>query len=209
MDDQQATIDSESKLRGLYHEPMELALLKQLDRLDEHCRNFLAHSPFAVIASTRPGRGTDVSPRGDAPGFARVLDANTIAIPDRPGNNRLDTMSNIVADAEVGLLFFIPGIDETLRINGTARLSRDPELLAAGAVNGREPRMIVLVSVREAFLHCGKALKRSRLWHDDYRIEKKNFPSLGRMIVEQTKPKAITVEQADAVVEEGYVNGLY
>ena len=209
MDDQQATIDSESKLRGLYQEPMELALLKQLDRLDEHCRNFLAHSPFAVIASTRPGRGTDVSPRGDAPGFARVLDPNTIAIPDRPGNNRLDTLSNIVSDAEVGLLFFIPGIDETLRINGTARLSRDPELLAAGAVNGREPRMIVLVSVREAFLHCGKALKRSRLWHDDYRIEKKNFPSLGRMIVEQTKPKAITVEQADAVVEEGYVNGLY
>jgi len=203
------TIDNESQLRVLYQEPMELALLKQLDRLDEHCRNFLAHSPFAVIASTRPGRGTDVSPRGDAPGFARVLDANTIAIPDRPGNNRLDTMSNIVADAEVGLLFFIPGIDETLRINGTARLSRDPELLAAGAVNGREPRMIVLVSVREAFLHCGKALKRSRLWHDDYRIEKKNFPSLGRMIVEQTKPKAITVEQADAVVEEGYVNGLY
>jgi PPOX class probable FMN-dependent enzyme len=203
------TIDSEPQLRGLYQEPMELALLKQLDRLDEHCRNFLAHSPFAVIASTRPGRGTDVSPRGDAPGFARVLDPNTIAIPDRPGNNRLDTMSNIVADAEVGLLFFIPGIDETLRINGTARLSRDPELLAAGAVNGREPRMIVLVSVREAFLHCGKALKRSRLWHDDYRIEKKNFPSLGRMIVEQTKPKAITVEQADAVVEEGYVNGLY
>jgi uncharacterized protein len=204
-----ATIENETQLRGLYHEPMELALLKQLDRLDEHCRNFLAHSPFSVIASTRPGRGTDVSPRGDAPGFARVLDANTIAIPDRPGNNRLDTMSNIVADAEVGLLFFIPGIDETLRVNGTARLTRDPELLAAAAVNGREPRMIILVTVREAFLHCGKALKRSRLWHDDYRVEKKDFPSLGRMIVEQTKPKAITVEQADAVVEEGYVNGLY
>ena len=212
MDDRTAdlhAIGNENALRGLYGTPMELALLKQLGRLDPHCRNFLAHAPFCVIASTRPGKGTDVSPRGDAPGFARVLDDYTIAIPDRPGNNRLDTMSNIVADAEVGLLFFIPGIDETLRINGTARLSRDPELLAAGAVNGREPRMIVLVSVREAFLHCGKALKRSRLWHDDYRIEKKNFPSLGRMIVEQTKPKAITVEQADAVVEEGYVNGLY
>jgi uncharacterized protein len=216
MDEQVATIESESQtigtetqLRGLYQDPMELALLKQLDRLDDHCRNFLAHSPFAVIASTRPGRGTDVSPRGDAPGFARVLDDNTIAIPDRPGNNRLDTLSNIVADAEVGLLFFIPGIDETLRVNGTARLTRDPGLLGAAAVNGREPRMIILVTVREAFLHCGKALKRSRLWHDDYRVEKKNFPSLGRMIVEQTKPKEITVEQADAVVEEGYVNGLY
>ena len=102
----------------------------------------------------------------------RVLDDHTIAIPDRPGNNRLDTMSNIVADAEVGLLFFIPGIDETLRVNGTARLSHEPALLTAAAVNGREPRLVILVTVREAFLHCGKALKRSKLWHDDYRVEK-------------------------------------
>ena len=150
-----------------------------------------------------------MSPRGDAPGFARVLDDYTIAIPDRPGNNRLDTMSNIVADAEVGLLFFIPGIDETLRINGTARLSHDPQLLAAAAVNGREPRLVILVTVKEAFLHCGKALKRSKLWHDDYRVDKKDFPSLGRMIVEQTKPANVTVEQADEVVEEGYRTKLY
>jgi PPOX class probable FMN-dependent enzyme len=212
MDDQTAELNSvsdETALRGLFEPPMELAVLKQLDHLDAHCRNFLAHSPFAVIGSTRPGRGTDVSPRGDAPGFARVLDDYTIAIPDRPGNNRLDTMSNIVADAEVGLLFFIPGIDETLRINGTARLSQDPELLAAAAVNGREPRLIILITVREAFLHCGKALKRSRLWHDDYRVEKQSFPSLGRIIVEQTKTPRLTVEEADAAVEEGYRNKLY
>jgi uncharacterized protein len=209
MDDRPATINDEVQLRGLYQEPMELALLKQLDRLDDHCRNFIAHSPFVVIGSTRPGRGTDVSPRGDAPGFVRVLDANTIAIPDRPGNNRLDTMSNIMADAEIGLLFFIPGIDETLRVNGRARLSRDPALLAAAAVKGREPRLVIVVTVREAFLHCGKALKRSRLWHDDYRVEKKDFPSLGRMIVEQTKPKQISVEQADAFIEDNYVTGLY
>ncbi len=212
MDDRPAhpsTVDDEVGLRGLYQQPMQLAVLKQLDRLDAHCRNFLAHSPFAVIGSTRPGRGTDVSPRGDAPGFARVLDDNTIAIPDRPGNNRLDTLSNIVADAEVGLLFFIPGIDETLRVNGTARLSRDPALLAAAAVKGREPRLVILVTVREAFLHCGKALKRSRLWHDDYRVDKRTFPSLGRMIVEQTKPKDVTVEQAEAFIAENYVTGLY
>ncbi len=212
MDDRTAgleTIGEEAALRGLYEPPMELAVLKQLDHLDDHCRNFLAHSPFAVIGSTRPGRGTDVSPRGDAPGFARALDEHTIAIPDRPGNNRLDTMSNIVVDAEVGLLFFIPGIDETLRINGTARLSQDPELLAAAAINGRMPRLVILVTVREAFLHCGKALKRSRLWHDDYRLEKKSFPSLGRMIVEQTKTSRLSVEEADAVVEEGYRNKLY
>jgi hypothetical protein len=211
VDDQTANLDvgDETQLRGLYDEPMELAVLKQLDRLDAHCRNFLAHSPLAVIGSSRAGRGTDVSPRGDAPGFVRVIDDHTIAIPDRPGNNRLDTMANIVTDAEVGLLFFIPGIDETLRINGTARLSRDPELLAAAAVNGRNPRLVILVTVREAFLHCGKALKRSKLWHDDYRLERKSFPSLGRMIVEQTKTAKLTVEQADEVVEAGYRTKLY
>lgn len=212
MDDSRAdpsTVSTETMLRGLYDTPSELAVLKQLDRLDVHCRNFLAHSPFCVIGSTRPGRGTDVSPRGDAPGFARVLDDNTIAIPDRPGNNRLDTMSNIVADAEVGLLFFIPGIDETLRVNGTAQLSREPALLAAAAVQGREPHLLILVTVREAFLHCGKALKRSRLWQDDYRLERKAFPSLGRMIVEQTKPSNVTVEQAEAYVADSYVTGLY
>jgi len=209
MDERPATIDGETQLRGLYEQPMELALLKQLDRLDSHCRNFLAHSPFVVIGSTRPGRGTDVSPRGDAPGFARVLDDHTIAIPDRPGNNRLDTMSNILADAEVGLLFFIPGIDETLRINGRARLSHDPALLAAAAVNEREPRLVILVTVREAFLHCGKALKRSRLWHDDYRLDRKSFPSLGRMIVEQTRSAQVTVEEAEAFIADNYVTGLY
>jgi hypothetical protein len=202
-------VSDEAGLRGLYKPPMELAVLKQLDRLDAHCRNFLAHSPFAVIGSTRPGRGTDVSPRGDAPGFARVLDDNTIVIPDRPGNNRLDTLSNIVTDAEVGLLFFIPGIDETLRVNGPARLSRDPEFLAAAAAQGREPRLVIVVTVREAFLHCGKALKRSRLWHEDYRVDKKSFPTLGRMIVEQTKPKDVTVEQAETFIAENYVTGLY
>jgi len=203
------TLSDETSLRGLYPQPKELAVLKQLDRLDAHCRNFIAHSPLVIIGSTRAGRGTDVSPRGDAPGFARTLDDRTIAIPDRPGNNRLDTMSNIVTDAEIGLLFFIPGIDETLRVNGSARLSRDPELLAAAAVQGREPRLAILVTVREAFLHCGKALKRARLWQDDYRIERKSFPSLGRMIVEQTKPANVTVEQAEAYIENNYVTGLY
>jgi uncharacterized protein len=212
MDDQTADLSSvgdETGLRGLYEQPSELATLKQLDRLDSHCRNFLAHSPFAVIGSTRPGRGTDVSPRGDAPGFARVLDDYTIAIPDRPGNNRLDTMSNILADADVGLLFFIPGIDETLRINGTARLSQDPELLAAAAVDGRKPRLVILVTVRETFLHCGKALKRSRLWDDEYRVDRKSFPSLGRMIIEQTKSTRVSVEQAEAAIAEGYRTKLY
>ena len=189
MDDRTANLDcvgDEVALRGLYAEPMELAVLKQLDHLDKHCRNFLAHSPFCVIGSTRAGKGTDVSPRGDAPGFARVLDDYTVAIPDRPGNNRLDTMSNIVADADVGLLFFIPGIDETLRINGTAMLSTGPGEIARCTDERRAPRAVVRVGVREAYLHCAKAFMRSRLWEPASRVERATLPTLGRMIADQT-----------------------
>ncbi len=207
--DRQGDICDESALRALYGEPSELARLKQLDRLDPHCRRFIAQSPFLVIGTTRAGTGTDVSPRGDAPGFVQVLDDRTLAIPDRLGNNRVDTMSNIVHDAAVGLIFFIPGIDETLRVNGTATLSRDPGLLASMAVGGKLPKLAIKVEVREAFLHCGKALKRSKLWSDTYKVAPKDFPSLGRIIVEQVKPTNITVEEADARVEDGYKNRLY
>lgn len=207
--DPQGEICDEASLRTLYGEPSELARLKQLDHLDPHCRRFIGLSPFLVIGTTRPGTGTDVSPRGDAPGFVQVIDDRTLAIPDRLGNNRVDTMSNLVREPAVGLIFFIPGIDETLRVNGTGSLSRDPALLQAMAVNGKLPKLAIKVSVREAFLHCGKALKRSKLWHDDYKIAPKSFPSLGRIIVEQVKPKNITVEEADARVEDGYKNRLY
>jgi hypothetical protein len=162
-----------------------------------------AHSSSAV--TSLPSARSDAMKTGGPCTSAKP----SMAARRATGNNRLDTMSNILADAEVGLLFFIPGIDETLRINGTARLSREPELLAAAAINCREPRPIILVTVREAFLHCGKALKRSRLWQDDYRVDKRSFPSLGRMIVEQTKPATVTVPQADAFIAENYVTGLY
>jgi hypothetical protein len=204
-----ACVADEAGLRALYDAPSALARLKQLDRLDRHCRHFIALSPFLVIGSTRPGHGTDVSPRGDAPGFVQVLDDRTLVIPDRPGNNRLDTMSNLTHAPEVGLIFFIPGIDETLRVNGTASLTRDPAVLARAAVNGKTPKLGIRVAVREAFLHCGKALKRARLWSDDYRVDPKTFPSLGRMIVEQVKPAGVSVEEADRRVEDGYKNRLY
>ena len=199
----------EAALRSSYEPPMGLAVLKQLDHLDAHCRHFISLSPFLTIGSMRQGHGLDVSPRGDAPGFVRVLDDRTLAIPDRPGNRRLDTLANIVADAEVGLLFFIPGIEETLRVNGTARVSRDPRLLEAAAVNGRDALAAILVSVREAYLHCGKALKRSRLWAEDYKVAKAGFPTLGRMVVEQTKTKEVTVAQAEALIADDYANGMY
>ena len=200
----------ESALRALYPAPSRLAIVKQIDRLDEHCRRFISMSPFLVIGSTRPGRGTDVSPRGDAPGFVRVLDESTLAIPDRPGNNRLDTMSNLLAEAQVGLLFMVPGLEETLRVNGTASLSRDPQLLEGSIVMGKLPRMMILVAVREVFYHCGKALKRARLWQEDYRVDPKSVPSLGRVIVEQARLQgSMSVEEADAAVERSYKQNLY
>ena len=203
----------ESGLRSLFPPVSELARLKQLDHLDKHCRNFIAHSPFLVIGTTRPANGsaggTDVSPRGDAPGFVQVIDDRTLVIPDRPGNNRLDTMSNLVHEPQVGLIFFIPGIDETLRVNGTAAITQDPTVLARAEVNGKRPTVAIRVAVREAFLHCGKALKRSRLWHQDYRVDAKTFPSLGRMIVDQVRPSGVTVEQAEQRIEDAYKNRLY
>jgi PPOX class probable FMN-dependent enzyme len=208
-DDGVLTIADEAMLRARYPERSQLSGLKELDHLETHSRNFIALSPFLVIGSTRPGQGTDVSPRGDHPGFVRVLDDHTLAIPDRPGNNRLDTLSNLLADAEVGLIFFVPGIDETLRVNGTASLSSDPALLAASAVNGKLPRMMVLVTVRQMFFHCGKALKRSRLWQDDYKVKRAAFPSLARVIIEQAKPAGVTVEEAEARVERSYKENLY
>jgi PPOX class probable FMN-dependent enzyme len=203
------TIEDDATLRSCYPPSSRLAQLKQLDHIDAHCRAFIERSPFLVIGSTRRGCGTDVSPRGDAPGFVRVLDEHTMAIPDRPGNNRLDTMSNIVGDAEVGLLFFIPGIEETVRVNGTARLSRDPGLLEASAVQGKAPLMMIVVTVREAFYHCSKALKRARLWQDDYRLDRSTLPSLGRIIVEQTRTTEISVEQADAAIAKSAIERLY
>ena len=210
MDDRTANLDcvsDQAALRGLYQPPMELALLKQLDRLDPHCRNFLAHSPFCVIASTRPEKGTDVSPRGDAPGFARVLDDYTIAIPDRPGNNRLDTMSNIVADAEVGLLFFIPGIDETLRINGTARITDDARLLAPSAVKDRTPRVGLVVAIEEALLHCPKALIRSALWDASRHIDRAILPTYAQMLLDHVK--GLSQEENDRQTKVMAERGLY
>ena len=203
------TVTDETALRALYPQPSERVLRKELDHLDEHCRRFIELSPFLVMGTSRPGAGNDVSPRGDHPGFVRVLDERRLAIPDRPGNNRLDTLSNLVADAEVGLLFFVPGMEETLRVNGRASLSQDAALLEASAVQGKLPRMMVLIEVRQAFFHCGKALIRSKLWQNDYRIERKSFPSLGRIITEQTRLPGDTVEAAEARTAQAYREGLY
>jgi uncharacterized protein len=198
-----------SELRPLYSHPSTLARAKQLSVIDAHCRNFIARSPLVMIGSVHPARGMDVSPRGDAPGFVRVLDEHHLAIPDRPGNNRLDTLENLLANPAIGLFFLIPGIEETLRVNGTARLTRALWLLESMAVSGKTPKLAIVVTVTEAFLHCAKALKRARLWGGEYHLERKELPTLGRMIIEQTNPPGITAEEADARIEADYRTNLY
>jgi uncharacterized protein len=193
-----------SELRPLYNNPSAMVVEKQIDWIDPHCRNFIARSPLVMISSIHPLRGMDVSPRGDPPRFVKILDEHHLAIPDRPGNNRLDTIENLFANPNVGLLFMIPGIAEVLRINGTARLTRAQPLLESMAANGKLPKLAIVVRVTEVFLHCARAFMRARLWSDDYRVERNQLPTLGRMIVEQAQPAGLTVEAADARIDAAY-----
>lgn len=181
-----AVIATPEALHAHYGKPGERALKKELAALDPHCRRFIALSPLVLLSSSGgPGEHADVTPRGDRPGFVAVLDETTLAIPDRPGNNRLDTLSNILANPEVGLLFLIPGVDETLRVSGRAEIRDDPELCERFVVNGRPPATVLVVHVRRAFLHCAKALMRARLWATDAQIERTALPTMGRMLKDQ------------------------
>jgi PPOX class probable FMN-dependent enzyme len=195
------------ELRALYPPPLERARIKTLSRLDGHCRKFIALSPFVCIG-TSGEEGADVTPRGDRPGFVHVLDDATLAVPDWPGNNRLDSLTNILSNPRVAMLFLIPGVEESLRVNGTAEITTAAGLLARWEVNGKHPRSVLVIKVAEAFLHCGKALIRSRLWQDDFRIHRSELPSYGRMLKDQI---AIcdSAEEIEASVAKGYRDGLY
>jgi PPOX class probable FMN-dependent enzyme len=197
-----------SSLRECYsEEPSERARLKVQRMLDGHMRNFIALSPFVCLGSSSAD-GADVTPRGDQPGFVHVLDDQTLLIPDWPGNNRLDTLMNIEANPQVGLLFLIPGFTESLRVNGLAEVSLDPALLERWTVNGRHPRSVLRVSVREAFLHCGKAILRSKLWDESAKVDRNVLPSYGQMLKDQTQVRD-TAEQIQASVEDAYKTRLY
>jgi len=205
--DSPAAIDTPEKLRSVYNGPRNAAKLKCLDHLDEFSRLFIAWSPFFVLASSNAEGCCDASPRGDAPGFVEVVDDKTLQFPDRPGNNRLDTMTNLMSSRGVGLLFFIPGFDESLRVNGRATISHDAALREKFAVNGKAALAIVRVAVDEVYFHCGKALKRSRLWDPSVHRDRKTFPSHGRILAEQTK--VVSVEESEAYVARSYRERLY
>ncbi|MDR0227294.1 MAG: pyridoxamine 5'-phosphate oxidase family protein [Burkholderiaceae bacterium] len=194
-------ITSEEQLRSLYAMPAEKALLKQQVDLDRHCLRFIALSPLCVMA-TGGGAGSlmDASPRGGKPGFVKAPDHQTLLIPDASGNNRLDTLSNLVADPRIGLLFMVPGFDETLRVNGVARLRDEAHYTALFASAGLRPRTVIEVEVREAYLHCPKALMRARLWKPDAQVPRNVMPSFNQMIHQQIGLPAPS-EAQEAMVE--------
>ena len=196
-----------SQLRALYGEPIKRARDKVLSRLDRHCRDFIAISPFCVLSTAGADGRADASPRGDGPGFVAVLDDSTLLLPDRPGNKRVDSMQNILENPHVGLLFFVPGMNETLRVNGRARIVTDDDLLKTSAVNDKIPRSGLLVEVEEAFLHCAKALIRSKLWDPAIQIDRSTFPTYGRMLADQME--GLDGEETERSVQEGYRNRLY
>ncbi|MDI4658682.1 pyridoxamine 5'-phosphate oxidase family protein [Xanthobacter autotrophicus] len=181
-------IETLDQLRQLYGEQGGRTRDKVMAALDAHCLRFIALSPFVLVATADAHGAADVSPRGDAPGFVAATERELL-LPDRPGNNRIDTLSNIIATGRVGLLFVIPGVDETLRVNGRATIHDDPALAARFRVDGRAPRTVLRVAVEEAFLHCAKAFMRSRLWSADAQVPRAALPTMGEMLRDQIGAK--------------------
>ncbi len=207
-------IEDEGRLRDIMGETMDIAIEKNRSQLDKHCCDFINRSPLLCIGTSDASGKADVSPRGDAPGFVQILDDRTIFIPDRPGNNRLDTMTNIVENPSVGLLFVIPGYNDTLRVNGMAKIVNDEALTTNSQIKGRVPKVGILIDVREAFLHCAKAFLRSKLWDPNSLQDRDRMPTLAHMILDQVaasdaSPTIKEVADADEFINENYKTELY
>lgn len=204
-----ATEQQFEELRSIYGYPSQRASNKVVSSLDQHCREFISKSPFLSLATANANGQCDVSPRGDAPGFVIVLDDHHLFIPERPGNRRMDSIQNIIQNPHVGLLFLIPGLGETLRINGKAYVCRDQELLERSTVNGRTPLFGIGVEVQECYAHCAKAFIRSGLWKPDSWLDQELLPSVPQMLVDHAKIPNVTAEQVAKELKEGYINRLY
>ena len=176
------TITDEAELRAIIGTPNELVVQKVAGSLNELTRQFIERSPFVFIATTHPGGGVDVSPRGDPAGFVRILDERTLLVPDRPGNRLADTLTNLLADPSIGLLFLIPGVGDTFRVNGRAVITDDAMLLAPSSIEGSAPKLGLLVSIEEAYTQCAKALIRSDLWNPDRHVDRSELPGAGEIL---------------------------
>lgn len=183
MNAQNGVVQSVEQLESIYGEPMPTSLAKEIDHINAGYHKLIEAAPFVVIATSGPG-GLDCSPKGDAPGFVRIIDDKTLMIPDRPGNNRLDGFKNLMSDPRIALLFLIPGCAETLRVNGRATVSVDPALRESFAVNGKPARAVLIVNVETVFFHCAKAIVRGKLWDVNAQIDRKSLPSTGTLIAE-------------------------
>lgn len=179
---------------------------KQFALLDAHCRAFIAKSPFLLLGTSRADGRCDVSPRGDGPGFVLQLDERTIVIPDRPGNRRIDSFQNIIENPHVGLIFLIPNVDETLRVNGSAWITEDPELLERMQMKGKTPQLGIVVEAEEVFFHCARAFRRANLWQPENWIDRAELPTLGQIMHDQLKPEDVTAEDIDCSLEESNRN---
>jgi uncharacterized protein len=193
----------QAELRAVLGEPAELVKQKIADRLNRLTRQFVERSPFVVVATGRPEGGLDVSPRGDPAGFVRILDERTLLLPDRPGNKLADTLTNLIEDDRIALLFLIPGVNDTFRVNGRARIVDDPELLAASEVEGKVPQLGILVEIEEAYTQCPKALLRSELWNPERHIERSELPSSGEILRSVADPE-LDVEDYEEARGERY-----
>ncbi len=200
-------LNDATAVRKHYGEPSHMSIAKQLDRLDQYCRQFIALSPLVVMATSDAQGRADASPRGDAPGFVAVLDDRTLLIPDRIGNKRADTVLNLMENPHVGLLFLTPGINETLRVNGRARVTVDAEQLGPLSVEGKAPVCGILVAVEEVFFHCGKPLIRSAIWNPECRVPRGGFPSLGKIIADEIG--GASAKEYERGIEEQYRTRLY
>ncbi len=181
-------ITSLMQLEGIYGDIRPVAVLKEKEELTEAYRRLIEAAPVVVMATSGP-EGLDCSPKGDPAGFVRIVDNKTLAIPDRPGNNRIDGMRNLIRDPRIALLFLIPGVGETLRVNGRATISVDPELLQSFAINGKLPRSVIVIHIERIYFHCPKAIVRSKLWDETTKVDRRSLPSTGEMVAELTAGK--------------------
>ena len=177
-----STVTAEERLRQIIGGPSDLVASKVADRLNDLTRQFVERSPFVCVATSRPDGGLDISPRGDPAGFVQILDDRRLLIPERPGNRLADTLTNLLADPRIALLFLIPGVGDTFRVNGRAAVVDDAGLLASSAVEGRVPKLGILVTIEEAFTHCAKALIRSDLWNPERHVDRSELPSSGAIL---------------------------
>ncbi|AEL27802.1 pyridoxamine 5'-phosphate oxidase family protein [Cyclobacterium marinum] len=202
-------IETLEELRGVMGFPRELVQKKSINFIDEHCKSFIAKSPMLFISTANKEGSCDVSPRGDPAGFVDVLDEQYLVIPERPGNKRCDSLVNILSNPQVGLIFIIPGLKETLRINGKAILIRDKDLLQKYQVNGKNPEIGIIVEVEECFIHCAKAFLRSKLWEPEAWPDKEQLPLVAKVLADHINSSNFSKEEIQNVLEESYKKRLY